>query len=98
MIRVPGLWRSSGAAAADKESKKRKKKSSAPPVRSKRVYIVAGVLAVIIFASIIALSVALSGMRDKSSDATPTTPVESEDILDTWPELGEQDNPGNPIC
>lgn len=99
MIRVPGKSSSSGSAedrAATKESKKKKRPSAAPPVRSKRVYIVAGVLAVILFASIIALSVALSGMRDKKGGNSANAVEEGdEDILDTWPDLdtGDQGRP-----
>lgn len=96
MIRVPGRSSSSGSpedGAGSKESKK--KSSAAPPARSRRVYIVAGVLAVILFASIIALSVALSGMRDKDGGNSATTVEESdEDILDTWPDLDTGDQGG----
>lgn len=95
MIRVPG--RSSNEATnASKESKK-KMKSGMPPVRSKRVYIVAGVLAVILFASIIALSVALSGMRDKESDGSVTPVEEGQDILDTWPDLADSPSVTPPL-
>lgn len=88
MIRVPGRSSSEGGEeSARGGSKKNKMSPKSPMVRSKRVYIVAGVLAVILFASIIALAVALSGMKDKKSSGS-VTPVEADqDILDTWPDL-----------
>jgi hypothetical protein len=91
MIRVPGRSSSEGGEESAREPKQKKKSSKSPMVRSKRVYIVAGVLAVILFASIIALAVALSGMKDRKSSA-PVTPVEAdEDILDSWPDLDTED-------
>ncbi|KAG7366885.1 leucine rich repeat LRR-containing protein [Nitzschia inconspicua] len=87
MIRVPGRSSQASEETASSKSSKKQMKSSPPPVRSKRVYIVAGVLAVILFASIIALSVALSGMRDTSSSGSVSAVEEDEDVFDTWPDL-----------
>jgi hypothetical protein len=94
MIRVHGRSSQSPEEAKAAVETKKKKKSSIPPVRSKRVYIVAGVLAVVLFASIIALSVALSGMRDKKNNSSVTSVEEGGDILDTWPDL-ETGDEGN---
>jgi hypothetical protein len=92
MIRVP--QKSSASRTSEsmgKERSKESRKKPSPVLRSKRVYIVAGVLSVILFASIVALSVALSGMRDSgssSSSASANGPTQdSEDVLDTWPDL-----------
>jgi len=63
---------------------------------SRRVFVVAGVLALILFTSIVALSAALKNMRDSgsgttdSSASTSASITEFEDgdsILDSWPDL-----------
>lgn len=103
MIRVPG--HSSSSSDKEKEIAKAGMKEVSTPVRSKKhVYICAGVLAVVLFASIIALSVALNGMRDvddSSSSTINSSPsfVEREsdgnDILEIWPDLDMDNNNNN---
>lgn len=58
----------------------------------KRVYIIAGVLALVLFVSIIALAVALRGVRGDNDDEGTTISSASSDnnrneILDLWPDL-----------
>ena len=66
-------------------------------LRSKRVHIVALVLALVLFVSIIALAVALEGLRDRESSTIPPTvdsPPNSvgNEFLDIWPDLGTNVN------
>ena len=64
-------------------------------LRTKRVYIIAGVLAVILFVSIIALAVALQGVRGRnnSSSATSSSPVnEGNEILESSIDVGAADS------
>jgi hypothetical protein len=58
-------------------------------LRSKRVYILAGGLAFILFVSIIALAVALKGVRtEETSSAIESSPENAGNvILDLWPDL-----------
>lgn len=101
MIQVPGKSDKDvdeGGGKAGKEAN--------PLARSKRMYILAGVLAVVLCASIVALSVALSGMRDddgstststSSSSSENTDNADSGNILDDWPELNATINkPSDP--
>ena len=70
-------------------------------LRTKRVFILAGVLALILFVSIIALAVALKSVRVKESNGTPSAAVNSSlkndenEILNTWPDLGAVINNDN---
>uniref|UniRef100_A0A448ZEA8 Leucine-rich repeat-containing N-terminal plant-type domain-containing protein n=1 Tax=Pseudo-nitzschia multistriata TaxID=183589 RepID=A0A448ZEA8_9STRA len=96
MIRVPaGSHRSSrtGDESFSGKSKSRSGSRSKPKssfFRSRRVYVVAAVLALILLVSIVALSVALSGMRGGETSpgaAAAFAEAESESILDFWPDL-----------
>jgi len=93
MIRVPGRQSSTKNLAQEQEQQgqERPKESAkaAKVSRSKRVYIVAGALAVILFASIIALGVALAGMRDSDESSSPSYTMEDgdTDLFDIWPDL-----------
>lgn len=100
MIRVPGKS-SSSSCRKEGKVKSNSVKEGSSTIRSKRVYIIAGVLAFVLFASIIALSVALSDMRDDhdSSTLSINSSIESGNdekdnnsnngntILDIWPDL-----------
>jgi hypothetical protein len=103
MIRVPGKSKK-----GDREAEEGEKvdKDDVPSVRSKRVYVFAAVLAIILFASIIALSVALKGMQDDGTTSTSTSSTstsanggdgDDEDVFDDWPELNATINgPADP--
>jgi len=62
-------------------------------IRSRRVYIVAGVLALILFVSIIALAAALRGVRGEGTSGSSSSSINSSpenngiEILDIWPDL-----------
>jgi len=77
MIRVPGKDSSSSYRKDEGIVKSSSIKEASSPIRSKRVYIIAGVLALVLFASIIALSVALNGMRGDGDDNTSTSSINS---------------------
>lgn len=89
MIHVPSSTRSAS-------SHKRKEVSPIDDkdkfffLRSKRIYIVAGVLALILFVSIVALAVALKGVRG-TEDSEATNSSSENAILDLWPDLDVQD-------
>jgi len=77
MIRVPGKDSPSSYRKDEGIIKSSSMKEVSSPIRSKRVYIIAGVLALVLFASIIALSVALKGMRGDGDGNTSTSSTNS---------------------
>ncbi|MGK3734219.1 MAG: hypothetical protein ACI8RD_004159 [Bacillariaceae sp.] len=69
MIRVPGQSTTSSYRKDEGKVKSISGKDEASSsIRTKRIYIIAGVLALVLFASIIALGVALKGMRGNDND------------------------------
>lgn len=70
-------------------------------LRSKRVYVIAGVLALILFVSIVALGAALGGVRGNESNEIPSAAINSapennrNEFLDSWPDLGNTINNNN---
>mmetsp|Transcript_2848 Transcript_2848/g.7827 ORF Transcript_2848/g.7827 Transcript_2848/m.7827 type:complete len:763 (+) Transcript_2848:120-2408(+) len=92
MISVPSSNRSTSSIER-KEGKLISGNGNPLFLHSKRVYIVAGVLALILFVSIIALAVALKGVRGEENTETPSVAINSSpnidrnEILDSWPDL-----------
>jgi hypothetical protein len=94
MIRVPDKSKNADMDEEEDNTKSTKiVKEDVPPFRSKRVYLFAAVLAIILLASIIALTVAFVGMKDggststSSSSATNSDSNDGEDVYPDWPEL-----------
>jgi hypothetical protein len=89
LIKVPGKSKKGDVDAGGEGQKM--DRDDTPPFRSKRVYLAAAVLAIILFSSVIALSVALKGMRDSGSTSTTSSATADEgdsgSVLDDWPEL-----------
>ena len=74
MIRVPGQSTTSSYRKDEGKVRSNSGKDVSSSVPTRRVYIIAGVLALVLFASIIALGVALKGMRggDYDNNNSPT--------------------------
>jgi hypothetical protein len=102
MIRVPGQSTTSSYRKDEGKVRSNSGKDVSSSVPTRRVYIIAGVLALVLFASIIALGVALKGMRggDYDNNNSPTSSINSsiegggsndkendDNILDIWPDL-----------
>lgn len=90
MIRVHEKSKKGGM--EDDESAKVGKGDVPPPGRSKRVYIFAAVMGIILVASIIALTVALASIKDDDSPSTSTSASNSdngdgENVPEDWPDL-----------
>jgi hypothetical protein len=79
MIRVPGQSTTSSYRKDEGKVKSNSGKEVSSSIRTKRVYIIAGVLALVLFASIIALGVALKGMRggDNDNNSSSTSSINS---------------------
>lgn len=88
MIRVPAGNRSTSTSSNNRKEEGAPNGGKISFIRSRRVFIVAGVLALILFVSIIALSAALKGMRDSGTSSSAMIDSENgNNILDLWPDL-----------
>lgn len=96
MIQVPSSQTSKSS--QNKEESGAKGKNKILFLRSRqRVYLIAGLLALILFVAIIALAVALKGVRGGETSGSSSSAIDSSGgkngngILDVWPDL-EMDN------